>query len=68
MPSVSKKQHNFMAAAANNPGFAKKAGIKPTVAQDFMIADMRTNEKFDTMPKAPKKVRKVSLGGKKYKL
>lgn len=39
MPSVSKKQHNFMAAIANNPAFAKKAGIKPSVGEEFMKAD-----------------------------
>jgi len=27
MPSTSKKQHNFMAAVANNASFAKKAGV-----------------------------------------
>jgi hypothetical protein len=26
MPSKSKKQHNFMAAVANNPKFAKQVG------------------------------------------
>tara|TARA_R110002051_G_scaffold5163_1_gene27526 strand:+ start:1016 stop:1174 length:159 start_codon:yes stop_codon:yes gene_type:complete len=30
-----------MAAAANNPGFAKKAGISQSVAQDFHGADKR---------------------------
>jgi hypothetical protein len=29
MPSKSAKQRRFMAAAANNPDFAKRAGIKP---------------------------------------
>jgi len=53
MPSQSKKQHNFMAAVANNPGFAKKAGVKPSVGQDFIKAD---------------KGRKFSGGGMKAKL
>jgi hypothetical protein len=39
MPSTSKKQHNFMAAIANNPAFAKKVGIKPSVGEDFMKKD-----------------------------
>jgi len=39
MPSSSKKQHNFMAAIANNPAFAKKAGIPQSVGQDFTTAD-----------------------------
>ena len=39
MPSVSKKQHNFMAAVANNPAFAKKAGVPQSVGQDFTKAD-----------------------------
>jgi len=39
MPSVSKKQHNFMAAIANNPSFAKKAGVPQSVGQDFTAAD-----------------------------
>lgn len=39
MPSKSQAQHRFFAAAATNPSFAKKAGIKPSVAADFMHAD-----------------------------
>ena len=39
MPSVSKKQHNFMAAVANNPAFAKKVGIPQSVGKDFNAAD-----------------------------
>ena len=39
MPSVSKKQHNFMAAVANNPAFAKKAGVPQSVGKDFNEAD-----------------------------
>ena len=35
MPSTSKKQHNFMAAIANNPAFAKKVGIPQSVGKDF---------------------------------
>jgi hypothetical protein len=39
MPSVSKKQHNLMAAVAKNPAFAKKVGIKQSVGEDFLNAD-----------------------------
>ena len=39
MPSVSKKQHNFMAAVANNPKFAKKAGVPSSVGKEFLTAD-----------------------------
>jgi hypothetical protein len=39
MPSTSKKQHNFMAAVANNPSFAKKVGVPQSVGQDFSNAD-----------------------------
>ena len=55
MPSKSKAQHNLMAAVANNPKFAKKAGIPQTVGADYMKAD--------------KKVMKYKAGGSamKYK-
>jgi hypothetical protein len=39
MPSVSKKQHGFMAAIANNPKFAKKAGVSSAVGKEFLTAD-----------------------------
>lgn len=39
MPSVSSKQHNFMAAIANSPSFAKKVGISQSVGSDFVKAD-----------------------------
>ena len=51
MPSVSKKQHNFMAAVAHSPEFAKKAGVPQSVGKEFSNADK--NRKFkeggDTM-------------------
>ena len=50
MPSKSKAQHKLMAAVANNPKFAKKAGIPQTVGADYMKAD--------------KKVKKYKSGGK----
>ena len=39
MPSKSKAQHNFMAAVAHNPAFAKKAGVPQSVGKDFNKAD-----------------------------
>jgi hypothetical protein len=39
MPSKSKAQHNFMAAIAHNPSFAKKVGIPQSVGKDFNDAD-----------------------------
>ena len=39
MPSVSKKQHNFMAAIANSPSFAKKVGVPQSVGKEFTTAD-----------------------------
>lgn len=39
MPSVSDSQRRFMAAAANNPGFARQSGIDQSVAKEFNLAD-----------------------------
>ena len=53
MPSTSKKQHNFMAAIANSPSFAKKVGVPQSVGKEFNQADK--SRKFskggDTMAK-----------------
>ena len=52
MPSVSKKQHNFMAAVANNPKFAKKAGVSSSVGKEFLTADKgKTFKEGGTMKK-----------------
>jgi hypothetical protein len=40
MPSVSRKQHNFMEAVAHSPEFAKKAGVPQSVGKDFAKADL----------------------------
>ena len=45
MPSKSKKQKKFMAAAAHNPAFAKKAGIGQDVAKEFNKADTKKKGK-----------------------
>lgn len=39
MPSKSTKQHNFMAAIAHSPSFAKKVGVPQSVGKDFSTAD-----------------------------
>lgn len=41
MPSKSKKQAKFMAAAAHNPSFAKKVGVPVKVAKEFNKADKK---------------------------
>jgi len=43
MPSKSKKQARFMAAIANNPSFAKKAGVSQAVGREFADADKGRN-------------------------
>lgn len=45
MPSKSKKQKRFMAAAAHNPKFAAKVGISTKVAREFNQADKRKSKK-----------------------
>jgi hypothetical protein len=44
MPSKTKKQAKFMMAAANNPKFAAKAGIKPKVAKEFVKEDKKAKK------------------------
>lgn len=54
MPSTSKKQHNFMAAVAKNPAFAKKVGISQSVGSEFIKADKgRKFAKGGDMKKIP---------------
>ena len=56
--SVSKAQVKTMGAAAHNPKFAKKVGIKPSVAKEFNQADKgKDNSKLPE--KAPKKKKEV---------
>jgi hypothetical protein len=60
MPSVSKAQKRFMAAAAHNPEFAKKAGIEQSVAKDFNKADKsRPEPKVERVSKAEKRYGKA---------
>lgn len=55
MPSVSKKQHNFMEAVAHSPAFAKKAGVPQSVGQDFSKADKGKKFKGGGMAKSDSK-------------
>ena len=67
MPSKTKKQARFMAAVANNPKFAKKAGVPQSVGQEFANADKRNKDMpsyFDSTKKKPgKAVKKYRRGG-----
>lgn len=45
MPSVSKSQAKFMQAAAHNPEFAKKAGIKQGTAKEWSEKDSKERTK-----------------------
>jgi hypothetical protein len=59
MPSVSKKQHNFMEAIAHNPSFAKKVGIKQSVGKEFASADKgKTFKQGGDMAESKKMVKK----------
>lgn len=58
MPSKSAKQARFMQAAAHNPEFAKKAGIKQSVAREFAEEDKRrAMHALRNTPKSDKKMR-----------
>ena len=84
MPSVSKKQHNFMAAVAKNPKFAKKAGVPSSVGKEFLTADKgKTFKEGGTVKKsnpfmemiakkkeaaAKKPAKKMAMGGAAKKM
>ena len=57
--SKSQAQAHMMAAAAHNPKFAKKVGMKQSVAKEFNQAD-----KGKDISKLPKKVKKTDEGAK----
>ena len=61
MPSKSKKQHNLMAAVANNPKFAKKVGIPQSVGKDYVKAD--EGRKFRSGGMAGCGTKKMAKGG-----
>lgn len=49
MPSQTKKQKKFMAAACNNTDFREKIGIPKKVACDFFKADQKETIKNENM-------------------
>ena len=55
MPSVSKKQHNFMEMIANSPKMAKKVGVPQSVGKDFAAADKGKTFKKGGMMKSDMK-------------
>jgi hypothetical protein len=61
MPSKSKKQHNLMAAVANNPKFAKKVGIPQSVGEDYVEADK--GRKFRGGGMAGCGTKRMNMGG-----
>jgi len=62
VPSTSKKQHNFMAAIANNPSFAKKVGVSQSVGKDFTAADKgKTFKRGDDMKKSEMGMKKRGM-------
>ena len=61
MPSKSKKQHNLMAAVANNPKFAKKVGIPQSVGKEYVKAD--EGRKFRSGGMAGCGTKKMAMGG-----
>jgi len=67
MPSVSKKQRNFMAAAAHNPEFAKKAGVPVSVAKEFNAADKGKKFKSGGNMADKSKLKKLFKGKDTYK-
>lgn len=66
MPSKSDKQRKFMAAAANNPKFAKKVGIKQSVAKEFHNADRRKKMQSGGLAQAmrPRLSQGMPIGGR----
>ena len=61
MPSVSGKQHRFMAAVASNPKFAKKVGVPQSVGDEFLQADK--GRKFKGSEMKGMKAKKMAGGG-----
>ena len=69
--STSKKQARTMAAAAHDPKFAKKVGIKGSVAKEFNKADTGTKQLSQAMKEKgkseesdkPKKVKETTVAG-----
>jgi len=62
VPSVSGKQHRFMAAVASNPKFAKKAGVPQAVGEEFLKADKGRKFKEGGEMKESKAMVKKEIG------
>lgn len=60
MPAKSKAQFRLMKAAESNPKFAKKVGIKPSVAAEFTQSNVG-KKAYGKLPEAMKKGGDVSL-------
>lgn len=60
--STTEKQARFMAAAAHDPQFAARAGIKQSVAKEFNKADTGTKQLSNAMKHKPKKKKGVTEG------
>ena len=72
MPSKTKKQAKFMAAVANNPKFAKQAGVPQSVGREYVKADKGRNfahggnvmpSKYNSTANKPGKAVKKYRGG-----
>ena len=55
MPSVSKRQHNFMEMVAHDPAAAKRVGVAQSVGKDFSEAD-----KGKDLKKLPEKKKRMA--------
>ena len=61
--STSEKQARTMAAAAHDPAFAKKLGIKSSVAKEFNKADTGTKQLSNAMKHKKKNVKENEVPG-----
>ncbi len=66
MPAKSPAQKRFMTAVANNPKFAKKAGVPQSVGAEYMNVDKR--RALRTQPALQKVNRRKTAHGAKTKL
>jgi hypothetical protein len=58
MPAKSKAQMRFMEAAAHNPKFAKKAGIKPGIASEY-VSSNKGNKSYSNLPEKVERFKKL---------
>jgi hypothetical protein len=61
MPAVSKKQERFMQAVANNPKFAKKAGVPQSVGREFTKKEGGTVNENKMMKKEGRGMAKADM-------